>query len=210
MSMLMLGLVIAYVAGSFPTAYLMGRALKGIDLRTVGSGNLGATNVYRSLGLGPAAAVFAIDAAKGFLPVAWLPQLLGASTPLQVTVWALAYGVFAIGGHAKPIFLLWKGGGKGVSTAAGVFAAAAPVPLALALMVFTVVTVVSGYVSLGSLVAAPVLCVVVAFYLGFGPVFWASIALAVFIYWSHRANIGRLRAGTESSIRHTRNTGATR
>ncbi|MCX5766547.1 MAG: glycerol-3-phosphate 1-O-acyltransferase PlsY [Gemmatimonadetes bacterium] len=209
MSLLVLGLVIAYVAGSFPTAYLMGRVLKGIDLRTVGSGNLGATNVYRALGLGPAVAVFAIDAAKGFLPVAFLPRALGASTTMEVTVWALAYGVFSIGGHAKPIFLLWKGGGKGVSTAAGVFAAAAPVPLALALTVFTIVTLVSGYVSLGSLVAAPVLCVVVAVYLGVGPVFWVSVALAVFIYWSHRANIGRLRAGTESSIRKTRTPGAT-
>ena len=101
------GLLVAYLAGSFPSAYLAGRLVKGVDLRTVGSGNLGATNVYRTLGFGPALCVLLIDLAKGALPVMFLPRLLDAGPPGsdRALWWALAYGVAAIAGHAKPVFL---------------------------------------------------------------------------------------------------------
>lgn len=206
-----LGLLVAYVAGSFPSAYLAGRLLKGVDLRTIGSGNLGATNVYRELGAPAALAVYVIDAAKGALPVALLPRVLdvGPAGAAAATWWALAYGIATLAGHAKPIFLLWKGGGKGVSTASGVFAALTPVPLAIALMLFAITTAVSGYVSLGSLVGAVALPVIALFYDGATPVFWVSVGVGVFIWWSHRANIRRLLAGTENSIRKVRAGGPT-
>ena len=102
------GFVIAYLAGSIPFAYLAGRLLKGIDLRTVGSGNLGATNVFRTLGAPAGITVMLLDIAKGAVPVYAIPRLTGIGAPVSdgATWWALAYGVTAILGHAKPVFLL--------------------------------------------------------------------------------------------------------
>lgn len=194
-------LVIAYVAGSIPSAYIAGRAVKGIDLRTVGSGNLGATNVYRSLGAKVAAVVFAVDMLKGALPAALLPALVLPPEVLgtnRATWWALAFGVAAIVGHAKPVFLLWKGGGKGVATAAGIFAALSPVPLVIALGVFLVVLWRSGYVSAGSLTAAIALPALLAGFHGLrSPLTIIAALVCLFVVWSHRANIRRLRDGTE-------------
>ena len=203
-----IGLLVANVAGSFPSAYLAGRWMKGIDLRTVGSGNLGATNVLRTLGAPAAVAVLLLDALKGGLPVYWLPRLLDVGEPRsdRALWWALAYGIAAIAGHTKPVFLRWKGGGKGVATAAGVFAALVPGALASTVVMFVIVVAVSGYVSLGSLVAAVALPILVWLDHGITPVFDVSIAVALFIFWSHRANIQRLRAGTESSIRGKKGT----
>lgn len=192
---------IAYLSGSVPSAYLAGRLLKGIDLRTVGSGNLGATNVYRNLGAGAAVAVLLVDALKGALPVALLPALLapawgrGAHSLLW---WGLAFGVAAIIGHAKPVFLLWKGGGKGVATAAGVFGAVAPVALGIVLVGFVLTAWRTGIVSLASLVAAALLPLALSLTVGArSPVFAVGCAVAVFVVWSHRSNIARLRQGTE-------------
>lgn len=199
-----LAVLIAYVAGSFPSAYLAGRALKGIDLRTVGSGNLGATNVYRSLGAGAASVVLLIDALKGALPAALLPGLIdpayltGANAALW---WGLACGVAAIAGHAKPIFLMWKGGGKGVATAAGVFGALAPAALGVALVLFAATVYWSRLVSLASIGAALILPVAVAVTLGAtSPVFAVACLIALFVVWTHRANIQRLRAGIEPRL----------
>lgn len=196
------GLVIAYLAGSIPFAYLAGRLLKGIDLRTVGSGNLGATNVFRTLGAPAGVAVMVLDIAKGAVPVYWLPRLLGVGAPVTdvATWWALAYGVMAIVGHAKPIFLLWKGGGKGVATAAGIFLAVIPGPLLGTFAVFALMSYLSGYVSVGSLTAAVLFPTWVWFARGASPVFYTALVVGSFVWWTHRANIGRLRAGTESRV----------
>jgi len=195
---------IAYLAGSLPFAYLAGRLLKGVDLRTVGSGNLGATNVYRNLGAGAAVAVLLLDALKGALPVALLPATLAIAPDTAADRglwWALAFGVAAIAGHAKPIFLLWKGGGKGVATAAGVFAAVAPVALAVALAVFVLIVWRTRFVSLASITAAAVLPLAVWGSVGpRAPLLIVASAVAAFVIWSHRANIRRLRAGTEPRI----------
>lgn len=194
-------LALAYLAGSIPTAYLAGRLLKGVDLRTVGSGNLGATNVYRNLGAVPAVVVLLLDAAKGALPVLLLPQQIKGVWFFESQAmlwWGLACGVMAIAGHAKPIFLLWKGGGKGVATAAGVFGALAPVGMGVALLVFLTVAAGSGFVSLASIAAAVSLPIAVALTLSVqSPVFGVSLVVATFVVWAHRANIARLRAGTE-------------
>jgi glycerol-3-phosphate acyltransferase PlsY len=189
------GLLVAYVAGSIPAAYIAGRLVKGIDLRQHGSGNLGATNVYRLLGAKVAVAVLLFDAAKGGLPVHFLPQLFPTEHKLA---WQLAYGVAAILGHVRSLFLLWKGGGKGVATASGVFFALVPLAALIATTAWALVLWTSGYVSLASLTAAVVLVVAVAVRYGpASPYFGMSVAVGAFVFWTHRANIGRLRRGEE-------------
>ena len=197
-----LGLLIAYIAGSFPSAYLAGRLVKGIDLRTVGSGNLGATNVYRVLGFGAAMCVLLIDLAKGALPVLYLPRLLDAGPPGsdRALWWALAYGIAAIAGHAKPVFLLWKGGGKGVATATGVFVVLVPSALLATVVVCMAVVWYSGFMSLGSITAAALFPLLVWFDSGVSPVLWGALLVASFICWTHRANMVRLRNGTEPRL----------
>jgi len=196
-----LALVIAYAAGSIPTAYLAGRLIKGVDLRTIGSGNLGATNVYRSLGTVPAIVVLVLDALKGALPAALLPARIAGVywfEPREALWWGLACGVAAIVGHAKPVFLLWKGGGKGVATAAGVFAALAPVAMGVSLLIFLTVVVSTGIVSLASLTAAIALPVAVVVLFGVkSPLFLVTLVVLAFVVWTHRANIARLRSGAE-------------
>ncbi|HEY2848814.1 MAG TPA: glycerol-3-phosphate 1-O-acyltransferase PlsY [Gemmatimonadaceae bacterium] len=197
-----LGLFIAYLSGSFPSAYLAGRIVKGVDLRTVGSGNLGATNVYRNLGFGAAITVFVLDVAKGALPVWLLPTLFDAGAPRSNSLlwWALAYGIAAILGHAKPIFLLGKGGGKGVATATGMFLVLAPLPILATLIVCIAVVWFSGYMSLGSISAAVLFPLLVWFNRGLSPVLLGALLVALFICWTHRANIVRLRNGTEARL----------
>ncbi len=202
-----LALGIAYVAGSIPSAYIAGRAVKGIDLRTIGSGNLGATNVYRTLGAKVAAVVFAVDMFKGALPAALLPARILPAESLgtdRAIWWALAFGIAAIIGHAKPVFLLWKGGGKGVATAAGIFAALAPVPLLVVVVLFVVVLWRTGYVSAGSLAAATLLPILLAVSHGpRSPLTIVAVLVCLFVFWTHRANIQRLREGTEHRFGRT-------
>lgn len=189
-------IALAYVAGSIPAAHVAGR-LHGVDLRKQGSGNLGATNVVRVLGWKTGLAVFLFDAAKGALPVLYFPRWTDST--LDPRVLALIYGLAAIAGHVRPVFLKFGKGGKGVATASGVFVALAPVPMLIAFSVFVIVVLVSGYVSLGSLVSAVVLPAVLAYTVGpRSPIFGVSVLLSAFVFWTHRANIGRLRRGEEN------------
>jgi glycerol-3-phosphate acyltransferase PlsY len=189
------GLIISYLAGSIPSAYIAGK-LRGVDLRKHGSGNLGATNVVRVLGAKTGAVVFIADLLKGFLPVYFLPIY---TETLRPELWALVYGVAAIAGHVKPVFLLGKGGGKGVATASGVFLALAFVPMLVSEAVWIVTFYFTRYVSLASLLGAAVLPIaILAWYRDpQSPVFIASVIVAAFVFWTHRANIGRLRRGKE-------------
>jgi glycerol-3-phosphate acyltransferase PlsY len=191
-----LAVALAYLAGSVPSAYIAGKAF-GVDLRKHGSGNLGATNVIRVLGAKIGLVVFAFDVAKGAVPVLLLPQYTVSPWP---RVWiAIACGIAAILGHTRPAFLLFRRGGKGVATAAGVFLALAPVQTLLTLIVFAVVLLTSGYVSMGSLIGASLLPVLIAVTLGYkSPVFAISVLVGVFVFWTHRANIGRLQRGEEN------------
>jgi glycerol-3-phosphate acyltransferase PlsY len=190
-------LVIAYLVGSFPTAFLVGKA-NGVDLRTVGSGNLGATNVFRTLGWKWGLLVYLVDGLKGLVPVLWLPALAGQDGHLPAQ---LALGVAAIAGHVKPIFLLGKGGGKGVATASGVFIGLAPVPALCAVVAFAVTVALTRYVSLGSLVGAVVLPVAILVQQrALTPLFLVSVLIAAFVFYTHRDNIGRLRRGEERRI----------
>lgn len=198
----LIAILLSYVLGSIPAAYIAGRS-RGIDLRKVGSGNLGATNVVRTLGAKIGAAVFLFDMLKGAVPVAVLARI--ASPPAAPAWWtgdprlllAIACGVAAIFGHVRPLFLKFGKGGKGVATSAGVFLGLAPIATAAALVTFFLVVLVSGYVSLGSLTAAVVLSLVLLVREGSSPLFVVSVVLAAFVFWTHRANIGRLRRGEE-------------
>jgi glycerol-3-phosphate acyltransferase PlsY len=188
--------ILSYVSGSIPAAYLAG-TWGGVDLRQHGSGNLGATNVLRVLGAKIGALVFLVDIAKGALPVWFLPPRTGA-TGNTLTWIAIACGVAAILGHVRPVFLGFKKGGKGVATACGVFLALAPLQTALTLLIFVVVVLASGYVSLASLTAAVALPVLLAVSVGWrSPLFAIGALTTVFVFLTHRPNIERLRGGTE-------------
>ena len=192
----LVAVVLSYVSGSIPAAYLAG-TWSGVDLRAHGSGNLGATNVLRILGPRVGILVFLVDIAKGALPVWLLPPL--AAPPGDARTWiAVACGVGAILGHIRPVFLGFKKGGKGVATACGVFLALAPLETLLTLLIFVVVVLSSGYVSLASLTGAIALPVLLAAGMGArSPAFAVSLVTMAFVFWTHRANIERLRNGTE-------------
>lgn len=196
---LIVAMVASYLLGSIPAAYIAGRS-KGIDLRKHGSGNLGATNVIRVLGKKIGIAVFAFDMAKGAFPVYFFPrwaESLGAPFANSVIA-AILCGLAAIVGHVRPIYLRFGKGGKGVATAAGVFLALAPLQTLLTLIVFAVVLFSSGYVSLGSLTAGLILPVLLGLSIGVrSPIFLISVLVAAFVFWTHRANISRLRKGEE-------------
>lgn len=187
-----LGFVLAaYLLGSLPTAYLVGR-WRGVDLRRHGSGNLGATNTFRVLGARWAVPVLLVDVAKGAIPTALFPIVDGAADPR----WALAYGAAAIVGHVFPIYLGFRGG-KGVATAAGVFAALAPGAVLAAFVIWLLVVVGTGYVSLASLSAAVGLVGALLLLGARSEVLALGVAAALFVVWSHRANIRRLWRGEE-------------
>lgn len=193
----LLGLLIAYVTGSIPFAYLAGKA-RGVDLREHGSGNLGATNAMRVLGPRIGGAVYVADTLKGMLPVVILPPLLTANRP---DLWAIAFGVAAIVGHVRPVFLLGEGGGKGVATAGGVFFGLAFIPAFIAFLSFVIAVAITRRVSIGSLASAVVLPVGVFVMNGStAPLTIICVAVAVLVIWLHRGNIARIRAGTEPRI----------
>lgn len=190
-----LALALSYLSGSLPFASMAGRA-KGVDLRSQGSGNLGATNVFRVLGWKIGLAVFLADALKGALPVLLLPELIRDGR--DPVLWGIACGIAAIAGHVRPLFLKFARGGKGVATASGVFLALAPIPMAASFALFVAIVLATGYVSLGSLVSAVALPLMLLFTQGPGStLFLVSLAVAAFVFWTHRANIGRLRRGEE-------------
>ena len=190
----LLGVLIGYLAGSIPFAYLAGKA-HGIDLRQHGSGNLGATNAIRVLGKKTGLAVYLADTLKGFVPVALLPGLLDTSTP---HLWAIAFGVAAIIGHVKPIFLLGQGGGKGVATTGGVFFGLTPLPTLIAFLSFVVVVLMTKRVSIGSLTSAVVLPAGVIVEKGpTHPLSIICVIIALLVIWLHRGNIRRIINGTE-------------
>lgn len=188
-----LGLVIAYLAGAIPFGYLMVKFRTGRDVRSLGSGNIGATNVLRSTGRWPAVLTLLLDIAKGWLAV-WIAGALTARSPLWMSAAALA----VMAGHAFPVFLKFRGG-KAVASCVGAFLCLAPLPLAVALVVFVLVVARTRYISLGSISAAAALPLAV--WLIDRPHWAVTAAAAVagaFIIWRHKGNIARLRAGTEN------------
>lgn len=195
--MIIIGLLIAaYLMGSFPTSLILARYLKGIDLRAWGSGNLGATNLFRAAGFGPAAVCMVVDVAKGFAPTWFFPALDRVAAPQL----ALAYGVAAVAGHIVPAWVGFRGG-KGVATGAGVYLALAPAAVGLVFAAWLGTVLLTRIVSVASLLAATVLPPVLLL-TGhrFDFVFWTSLPLAGLVWWTHRSNIRRLAAGREPRI----------
>jgi acyl phosphate:glycerol-3-phosphate acyltransferase len=185
-------LAASYLLGATPTSYLAGRALRGIDLRQHGSGNLGATNAFRVLGWKGAAPALVFDIFKGWAPAALFP-LWDGSPRAQ---WALAYGAAAIVGHVFSIYVRFRGG-KGVATSAGVLLALAPWGVLAGAVVWGAVVFATRIVSVASLLAALVVPVAVYLTSGVGMVFWLTVAVAGFVIFAHRSNIGRLLRGEE-------------
>jgi glycerol-3-phosphate acyltransferase PlsY len=193
----LIGLLIAYLAGSVPFAYLAGKA-RGIDLRQHGSGNLGSSNAARVLGKRVGAVVYIGDTLKGLLPVVLLPPLVKTDQP---HLWAIAFGVAAVLGHLRPIYLLGKGGGKGVATAGGVFLGLAWLPTLAAVAVFSLTILITRISSVASLLAATTLPIAIFFYAGPGdPLFALSVFMMLLVIWTHRTNISRLRRGEEPRV----------
>ncbi|MEK7404471.1 MAG: glycerol-3-phosphate 1-O-acyltransferase PlsY [Acidobacteriota bacterium] len=190
-----LALVAAYLIGGIPFGYLLVRWKTGRDVRSMGSGNIGATNVLRTTGRAAGVVTLLLDIGKGFAAV-WLAARLTGGSPLWMSAAALA----AMAGHAFPVFLKFKGG-KAVASFLGAFLYLAPLAVLAVVVVFVVVVACTRYISMGSIIAAgsfplavwlivhPPLAVVIA-----------ALAAGGFLIWRHKENIARLRAGTENVL----------
>jgi len=197
----LIALPLSFLAGAFPTSYFAGRLLRGIDLREHGSGNLGATNVFRVMGAGPAVAILLLDIFKGFAPVFWLPRAVGLRGEMLL---ACLLAVAAVLGHVFSPFVGFRGG-KGVATAAGVFLAICPAAIGICVLAWALVFAVFRIVSVASLIAAVALPPAIWFTLdrsaqGFGTVQAFGLAIAAGVFYTHRSNIGRLLRGEEKRL----------
>ncbi len=190
-------LAISYLVGALPIAYFVGR-LRGVDLRSEGSGNLGGTNVYRVIGLKPAVAVLTIDLLKGFLPVWFLPQWDG-----RAGAWELAYGLAAIAGHVWPVYTRFRGG-KGVATAAGTLFALAPVAALIALFVWAGTLLLTRLASLASLIAATLVAPLARAAAAPSHTVLYALLLAAIVWWTHRDNVLRLIRREELKVEFRR------
>ncbi len=194
-------LIIAYLLGSIPTSYLMGRILKKIDIRKFGSGNIGATNAFRVLGVKVGILTLIIDVAKGFFAIQLGKYILENPDNLFL----IFIGLAVILGHIFTIFLKFKGG-KGVATSAGVFIALIPIPVFITLVVFILTVWISKYVSLGSLIAALTLFItelIININNSFAEIeiLILIFIITVFIIIRHRENIKRILKGNENKIK---------
>lgn len=189
----------AYFCGSIPTGYLVARA-RGVDIRAHGSGNIGATNVFRILGKGPGVFVLLMDAIKGALPVLFLPRWIGEAAGAEAVPFAMIAALCAVLGHNYTCWLRFRGG-KGIATSAGVLAALVPLPFLITLTVFLIVLGVGRIVSLASILAAAVLPFAVAFCPPRdGRLLSLTAVMSGLAILRHKANISRLMAGTERRI----------
>ena len=188
-------ILVSYLLGSIPTGFLIGKYLKNIDLRTIGSGSTGATNVLRNVGKWPALFVFLIDVGKGLLAVKIAHHYIG-----QGLIEVIA-GICAITGHIWPVWLRGKGG-KAVATGLGMFLALSWKVGLASLGIFLIVLSKTKFVSLSSISAAFLLPFFMFFYLGnfIHSYFFISLIVAVLVIWKHRTNITRLLKGEESKI----------
>jgi glycerol-3-phosphate acyltransferase PlsY len=192
----LLALVLAYVIGAIPFGYLVVKYTTGTDIRESGSGNIGATNVLRIHGRGPAILTLALDIAKGFLAV-WLAAWLTKDAP----EWTAQAALAVMAGHAFPVFLGFQGG-KAVASFIGAFLYLAPVPLIAALLVFSITVAWTRYISAGSVLAVGTFPFGV-WLIDHPPlvVLLASLVAAGFIVYRHKSNLERLHHGTEHVFR---------
>jgi glycerol-3-phosphate acyltransferase PlsY len=197
---LFLGLAVSYLVGSLPTGYIFGRLIKGIDIREFGSGNIGATNTIRVVGRTPGLIVLAIDVFKGFLCVTYIAGFFMRFSPVaRPELYMIVAGLAAIAGHNWTLFLKFRGG-KGVAVSAGVMIGLAPGIFWIGFMVWLIIFLVSGYISVASIVAStsvPILALVSG-----QPteltVFFSILCLV--IVYKHRPNLKRLKNKEEKKI----------
>lgn len=190
-----------YLAGSIPTAYIAGRLVKGVDIRTVGSGNVGASNAMRLMGKGWGISILLFDAVKGLVPLLLILHYFFAANPVRER-YAMGGALACIVGHVFPVWLKFKGG-KGVATGMGVMVAIVPLAVAAVLPVFIVVVAISKYISLGSILAAALLPA--AFFIDHDfmshrELFVFVFVACVFVIYKHKTNIRRILAGTENRL----------
>ncbi len=190
--------ILSYLIGSIPSGLILGRGIWGVDLRDHGSHNIGATNAWRTIGKPAGLLIFLMDFLKGAIGVG-LGSALGSGTPFVLVL----CGIIAIVGHSWSLFLGFKGG-KGVATGLGVIAMLMPGPTILVFLLWFAIVYVTGYVSLGSIVAAAAVPLVAWCFGAPGAYIVFGLLAAAFIIYRHKANIGRLMAGTESKIKAAR------
>ena len=204
MILLLVLVLISYLVGSTPTSIIMGRVTRGIDIREHGSGNAGGTNAFRVLGWKPALVVVLVDVFKGWLAAALVAGLtfgglLGEIPFDNPPLVAILCGTAAVLGHSFTIFAGFKGG-KGVGTLAGMLIHLFPVAVLVGLAVWLLVLMTTGYVGLSSVTAVSLFPLIT--YLRYGTLDstlgYFSLVITLFIWFTHRSNIARLRAGTEN------------
>lgn len=195
----LLSIVFAYLLGSIPTGYLIVKILTGKDIREIGSGNIGATNVKRAIGLKWFFVVLFLDALKGFIPVFLISTTYKSGSDIIPALVGLA----AILGHTYTIFLKFKGG-KGVATGLGVFLSLAPISTISCIVFFIVILFMFNYISLGSITSAFLLPIFIFIYGETGEHFFIlilALLAAIFVIYKHKENIKRLMQGTENKFR---------
>ncbi|NQV04468.1 MAG: glycerol-3-phosphate 1-O-acyltransferase PlsY [Candidatus Omnitrophica bacterium] len=200
MVILLAGLFVTYLIGSIPTAYIFGRLFKGIDIRQYGSGNVGATNVFRVIGRFPGIVVLFTDMLKGFMCATYVANLFMYISPVvRPEFYSVLAGLAAIAGHNWSLFLRFRGG-KGVATSAGVVIGLIPKIFWLGFLVWCIIFSTTGFISLASIIAS---ASIPLFTLAFGEpteiVIFMSILCLVIVY-RHRPNIKRLQKGEEKRI----------
>jgi glycerol-3-phosphate acyltransferase PlsY len=191
----------AYLLGSIPTGYLVARA-KGIDIRTVGSGNIGAANVFRILGKPAGILVLVLDGLKGFAACSWLADFVVqpfAVAPDKIECLKIVAGICAVLGHNYTCWLKFRGG-KGIATSAGVYFALAPLAAGIALGAWIVVFALSRYASVASIAAAVALPATIWLIPNSLTLRIVTTVLGLLAIFKHRGNIGRLLDGTEHRI----------
>lgn len=186
--------ICCYLLGSIPFSYILVKVIKGVDIRTLGSKNVGATNAGRILGFKGFLVAFLLDMLKGYIPILILGKLFQFSIELQ-----LFFGIIVILGHTFTIFLNFKGG-KGVATAVGVYLAVSPQSLGIAFIVFLLVVGIWKMVSLGSIIAALTLLVNIVYIENSMVVKVFTAILVFFVIYKHKDNIKRIVNGTEKKI----------
>jgi len=196
---LVLGVVISYLLGCFPAAYVVAKFLCGKDIRKYGSGNVGATNAMRMLGKLPGVLVLIVDVLKGVVAASIVASIFTAGLNVPVEIFKAVFGFSVVCGHIFNIFLKFKGG-KGVATSAGVFLTIAPLAVLFSGVVFLVVVIVSRYVSLGSIISS----IFVPFFLVFTKAHYSysilGAGLCVIIVIKHKENIKSLLTGRERKV----------
>jgi glycerol-3-phosphate acyltransferase PlsY len=190
--------VAGYLSGSIPFGFVLSKLLLDVDVRQVGSGNIGATNAARAGGRWMGVAVLLLDALKAVVPVLVTQRLLGSGP--RGDAWVMAVAIAAFAGHLFPVWLGFKGG-KGVATGFGIFLALAPWTALAGLATWVGIYLTTRVSSIGSL-AGTLVSVLAAFYvLGSTPISWAGAVIGSLFWWRHRENIRRLLSGEEAGFR---------